>query len=386
MANKKKRKEEEDKDDIDLDDLTNELVKELNKNSEDKIAWNLARDDDNPTDVKEFISTGSTLLDYAISNRKNGGVPVGKLTELSGEEASGKSLVCAHLIADAQRKGGIAVYIDTENACNPEFMKQVGVDVNKMVYMQPETIEQVGENIEKAIIMTRAKAKDKLVLIIWDSIAGTPSQAEVEGNYDPNDRIGVTAKALGKLCRKIMQSLGKERISLVFTNQTRVKIGTMYGDPITTPGGKAIPFFASVRVRLTRSTEVKDDTEKDKSKGQVYAINTNAKVIKNRLGPPLRKCSFKINFSSGIDDVESWFNYLHERGEVVKKGGWCLLEKHSDKTFREKDWAKFLEENADARQYVLDYLDKKLTIKYGEIPEDAESDPESLMESEAEGT
>lgn len=364
------------------DELTQVLIKELNKNSDSKIAWNLELDKDNPTDVKEFISTGSTILDYIIANRPCGGVPVGKLTEINGEEASGKSLICAHLVAETQRRGGIAVYIDTENACNPDFMRRVGVDLNKMVYLQPGTIEEVGENIEKAIIMTRTKAKDKLVLVIWDSVAGTPSKAEVEGNFDPNDRIGVTAKALGKMCRKVMQTLGKERIALVFTNQTRVKIGVMYGDPITTPGGKAIPFFSSVRVRLTRSTEVKDEEQDDAAKGQVCAINTYAKVIKNRMGPPLRKCQFKITFTNGIADTESWFNYLHENGSIVKSGGWCTLPSFSEEKFRETNWSSLLEQNKDMNNHVLKILENELVIKYGEVVKDRDYDPNSLMDNE----
>src|SRR5258708_4575212 len=144
---KEKKKEVIEADDkIESTKLSKLLINEFNKdNKAGKIAWCLATDFDNPTEVKEFISTGSTLLDYICANRENGGVPVGKLTEISGEEASGKSLVAAHLIAECQRRGGLAVYIDTENAASPGFMQQVGVDLSKMVYLQPGTVEEVGE-------------------------------------------------------------------------------------------------------------------------------------------------------------------------------------------------------------------------------------------------
>lgn len=385
--------------DKDVLSLAKAIIKDLNKDVDAKIAWNLATDFDNPTQVTEFISTQSKLLDFIISNRADGGIPVGKLTEIVGEEASGKSLICAHLIAEVQKRGGIAVYLDTENAASPAFMKQIGVDLGKLVYVQPGTIEEVGENIEKIITNIRSKAPDKLCLIIWDSVAGTPSQSEIEGTYDPNDRIGVTAKALAKMMRKLTRTWGKERIAMVFTNQLKVKIGVTYGDPMTTPGGKAIPYHASCRVRLTRSTEIKNDKEKDTSRGQVMGIRTLAKIIKNRLGPPLRKCEFEIFFDHGIDDVGSWFTYLHEHiGVVEKANGMCFIGgfKHPDPKkndeekgrgfkFRESKWSEEVEACPELRQFALDTMEKHLVVTFdGKTPiPDQDLDPESLMDSEA---
>ena len=369
--------------------LAKALIKELNK-GDSKIAWNLATDLDNPTDVKEFISTGSTLLDYIIANKKDGGIPVGKISEISGEEASGKSLVCAHLIANVQKKDGLAIYIDTENAANPEFMRRLGVDISKMVYLQPQTVEEVGEVIEKIIINIRSKAPNRLVLIVWDSVAGTPCQAEIEGDYDPNSRMGVTAKALAKMMRKLTQVWGKERICMLCTNQLKVKLGVMYGDPMQTPGGKAIPYAASVRVRLTRSAEIKEKgkgDEDDKPKGQTYGIKTYAKVVKDRLGPPLRKCEFEIHFADGIDDVGSWFGYLHEAGEIEKAGGWCTSKRlMGDERFREADWKQLMEQPT-VRQKALDLIGERLVITYkpGEPIPGQEHDPESLMEAQEAG-
>jgi recombination protein RecA len=361
--------------------LSKLLIKEFNKDEEKtgKLAWNLSTDVDNPTEVKEWISTGSTLLDYAISNRRDGGVPVGKLTEISGEEASGKSLVVAHILANTQKKGGLAVLCDSENAYNPDFGQQIGVDNDKLVYLQPRTIEETGEAIEKVILLTRQKAKDKLVTIAWDSVAGTPSQAEIEGTYDPNDRIGVTAKALAKMMRKLTQTLGKERICLIFTNQLKTKIGVMYGDPMTTPGGKAIPYHASVRVRLTRSTLDKSEDEGDQL--EALGVNTIAKVVKNRCGPPLRKCRFLISFARGIEDVDSWFDHLHEMGVIKKSGGWCYLEEVlGEDKFREKGWAELVSKNRDK---ILEVLQNHMVVKFGQKPKDMDMDPESLMDTES---
>lgn len=378
--------------------LTKLLINELNKDSDKtgKMAWNLATDADNPTDVREFISTGSTLLDYIISNRINGGVPVGKLTEIHGEEGSGKSLLCAHIIAETQRRGGLAVYIDTENAANPEFMARLGVNINEMVYLQPSAVEDVGESIVRVITMARLKAPNRLVTILWDGIAGTPTKVELTGEFDLNMNTQLEkSKVLSKMMRMITETLGKERICLVFTNQLKTKIGVMYGDPMTTPGGKAVPYHSSVRIRLTSGEKHKDDGKG--GTGDVYGISTTAKVIKNRCGPPLRKCKFDILFSSGVDDVGSWFEKLHELKEIEKADGWCYLsslpsgkieEKGANKgtdrgmKFRESRFSEFVTTDPKVKAHCLKLLEKHMIVKYDTKPFDAEADPESLMEAE----
>lgn len=399
MAKKEKEKEvevvESDGKDLDSVKLGKLLIKEFNKNAEKsgKIAWNLATDDDNPTDVKEFISTGSTLLDYIIANRENGGVPVGKLTEISGEEASGKSLICAHLIAETQKRGGIAIYIDTENSANPEFMTRVGVNIKELVYLQPETVEDVGAAIEKAIIMARTRAPNKLVLVIWDSIAGTPTLAELEGDFQISMDVQLAkARLLAKQTRKITQMIGKERVALVYTNQLKVKIGVMYGDPMTTPGGKGVPYHSSVRIRLEAGQKQKNDKTEE-----IYGVHTRAKIVKNRLGPPWRKAEFDILFASGVDNESSWVERLHAAGEIMRKDAWMYLTsfpsgKIQDKgvhegqdlglAFQEKDWKKLLERE-DVRKHVLGLLKKHMIVRYGEKPADMVLDPESLMDAES---
>jgi hypothetical protein len=265
-------------------------------------------------------------------------------------------------------------------------------------------VEEVGDLIEKTIIKVRTKAPTKLVLIVWDSIAGTPPKAEIEGSYDANSHMGLLGKALALMMRKITQTLGKERIALVFTNQLKYKIGVSYGDPMFAPGGKAVPFHASTRVRLTKSVQLKEGKKKDTSsegaagdengKGAVYGINTIAKVIKSRLGPPLRQCRFDITFAYGIDDVGSWFTLLHERGEITKADGWCYLTsfkgkenvKHPDwgHMFRESAWTGEVNGNAALKEHVLNLLEKHLVVKYDakEI-KDLNLDPDSLLDVQA---
>lgn len=376
-----KRQKDEQQDDVPVEgkDLSVSILKSLmgqfNKNGEDKVAWNLAKDQDNPTDVKEFISTGSTLLDYIISNRRNGGVPVGKFTEISGQEASGKSLLAAHILANAQKRGAVAVLIDTENACNPDFMSRVGVDLTKLLYLQPGTVEKCFEAIEKCISVARARKDFKSpVVIVWDSVAATPPQAEIEGDYDPNSRMGLLAKALAKGLRKLGDTVGKDRITVVFTNQLKQNPGAgPYQDPWVTPGGKAIPYHASVRVRLTQSTKIKDE------ENEVKAIKTNARCIKTRLGPPLRTTHFEIHFDHGVDDVNSLLTFLHEQtSEVRKNNGFFVMENvprtREDGTgvtevvpelkFRQKGWYNLFVENPAFHEYVMGLLDKHLIKRY----------------------
>jgi len=411
-----KRKKDEEQVDVEKETdslkLSKMLIREFNK-GENKIAWCLGTDHDNPTEVKEFISTGSTLVDYIISNRRDGGIPVGKLTEIVGEEASGKSLLAAHLIAECQKRGGIAVYIDTENAANPDFMSAVGVDINQLVYLQPGSVEAVGEAIEKTIIAVRTKAPNKLCLIVWDSVANCPTKIELEGDFDLNMNLQLEkSKVLSKMMRKLTDIWGKERIAMVFTNQLKTKIGVMFGDPLTTPGGKAIPYAASVRLRLNRSVQLAEGKPKKgekeaapvadgETKGGVYGIHTIAKVIKNRLGPPLRRCEFDITFARGVDDESSWFDFLHERGEIERDGGFCYYTAYpSGKTsewraggkdnvgdrgicFREKQWKETLAENPKMRELVLDHLQKHLVVRYDQKEiKDLDLDPESLMDAE----
>ena len=377
MAKKDKDAVKPAKDDkpVDPKQMVNTLRNSLNKKDEDPIAWDLTKND-SPTHVKEWLSTGSTLLDYNISNIRNGGIPCGKISEIQGEESSGKSLVCAHLIANMQKKGGIAVYLDTENAANPDFMKRIGVDLEKLIYVQPGTIEKSFEIIENVISTLRAKAPLQSVLIVWDSVGNTPPQAEIEGNYDPNARMGLGAKAMAIGLRKLTETIGRERITLVCTQPLTFKMDAgMYGDPLGTKYGKALPYHSSVRLRLSASTKLKDKS------GEIYGLVTNGRMIKSRLGTSHRTCKFEIHFDFGIDDEASWFLVLHEAGLITKDNGWCYLDqvpsgriwdkpgsayhgKDRGVQFREAEFGELMRSNKVAREWALDTLEKLLIVKY----------------------
>lgn len=363
--------------DLDPKQTVRTLRKSLNKDGEDMVSWDLTKDD-SPTHVRDWISTGSTLLDYVISNRRNGGVPCGKITELQGEESSGKSLLCAHIIANTQKKGGIAVYLDTENASNPDFMRRIGVDLEKLIYVQPGTIEKAFEIIEQIILTLRAKSPTTPVTILWDSVGNTPPQAEIEGTYDANARMGLGAKSMAIGLRKITEMVGREQITMVFTQPLTYRMDAgLYGDPLGTKYGKALPYHSSVRLRVSSSTKLKDKSN------TIYGLVTNGRIIKSRLGTSHRTCKFEIHFDFGIDDEASWFTVLHEAGLIEKDNGWCFIEslpsgrlwdkkgsKHEGKDrgiqFREAEFGNLARENKQVRDWAQDSLEKLMIVTYSD--------------------
>ena len=342
------------------DDLAGVLADSLNKKFKDyKVAYFLDGAQQTPTDIKEFISTGSTMLDLAISNRPNGGIAVGRITELNGLESSGKSLVGAHLLAETQKKDGVAVYIDTETAVSEDFLEVIGVDIGKMLYLHLETVEDIFEAIEEIVTKVRESDKDRCVTILVDSLAAASTKVELNADYDKDGWATSKAIVISKAMRKITQMIGRQRIALVFTNQLRQKLGVMFGDPWTTSGGKALPFHASTRIRLKNKGQIKD------SKKNTIGMTILAQVIKNRLGPPLRKAEFPLYFESGVDDEGSWLQVLKEH-KIAKVGGaWYTMDNHKGEEikFQSKDWAGLLEDK-DFKEHCYDMICDKVILKY----------------------
>jgi len=259
------------------DVLANVLADSLNKKFKDtKVAYFLDGTDTTPTDIKDFISTGSSMLDLAIANKPNGGIAVGRITEINGLESSGKSLLGAHILAETQKKDGIAVYIDTETSVSQEFLEVIGLDMGKMLYLHLETVEDIFEAIEEIVIKVRESDKDRLVTIMVDSLAGASTKVEMEADFNKDGWATAKAIIISKAMRKITQLIGKQRIALVFTNQLRQKLGVMFGDPWTTSGGKALPFHASTRIRLKNMGQIKD------TKKNTIGMKCRAQIVKNR--------------------------------------------------------------------------------------------------------
>lgn len=313
-----------------MSELVDAILKKVDKN----VIVTL-KEDGLPSDVKKFISTGSTLLDYAISNQDNGGVPVGKITEIAGHEGTGKTLFGMQICANAQKDGALIFYIDAERSLNTDFAKRVGLDTDSehFVYMPLSNLEEVFSVMFAIFHQIDEWEKKKqfnypYVVIIWDSVAASSPKENVNAeNPDPTSNVGLAARILSKNIPLLLDQTGRKNVAQVFLNQLRTKIGApAFSDPWITPGGKAIPFYSSVRIRLASVGKIK-------AKDEVVGIKTKAKVVKSRFGPPYREAEFGIYFTKGVDDSESIIDFLKTRGVVkTRKGG------AKGNLFGMKDW------------------------------------------------
>jgi len=348
------------------DNLASVIAGELNKQfKHQKVAYFL-EEDENPTDVTDFISTGSTMLDLAISNRPNGGIAVGKITELNGLEGSGKSLIGSHLLASTQKKDGIAVYIDTESAVSQEFLRAIGVDTKNMLYVHLETVEEIFDTIETIVTKIRESNKDKLVTILVDSLAAASTKVEMDADFDKDGWATAKAIIISKAMRKVTQMIARQKVALVFTNQLRQKLGVMFGDPWTTSGGKALPFHSSTRVRFKNAGQIKDGSK------NTIGIKIKGQVIKNRLGPPMRTAEFPLYFDTGIADYDSWLTVMKEH-KICKVGGsWYTLPQVDTETgelikehkFQSKDFEELMNTNDELREYCYQQICEACILKY----------------------
>lgn len=365
MAKGKSKQELEDSLAVTLADSINKQF----KGQALKTAFFLDGDDDAPSNVKEWISSGCSMLDLAISNRPHGGFPVGRITEVTGLEASGKSLLASHALAETQKKGGLGVYIDTEAATSTEFLQAIGVDLKTLLYVPLETIEEIFETIETIVEQVRKSDKDRLVTIVVDSVMGASTKIEMSAEYDKDGYATSKSIILSKAMRKVTNWIARERICLIFTNQLRTKLGVSFGDQWTTSGGKAIPFHASVRLRLKNTGMIKakiDGVE------QVVGSKTNVQVVKNRMGPPHRKVSYEIYYDSGIDNYGGWLTIMKDYGIVKQGGSWYTLEDTDPKTgevigeikFLSKDFVEKVISHSDVKERLYARICDSYIFKY----------------------
>lgn len=387
MAKKKNGESEETSSDSTKGSIRDELSTLISKNlsktfkDQSQTVWYLDGPEESPSDVLDWISTGSSLLDLAISNKPNGGVPVGRITELTGLEGSGKSLVAAHILSETQRKGGISVFIDTEAAVSREFLDAIGVNLTDMMYVPLETIEDIFQAIENIINSARNSSKNRLITIIVDSLAGATTKVEMDADYGKDGYATTKAILLSKALRKITNLIAKERICLVFTNQLRTKLNAMaFADPWTTSGGKAVAFHASVRVRLTNAGALK---KKDfGGVDQIVGNKLQAKVTKNRLGPPQRKASFEIFYDSGIDNYSGWVAVLKTYKFIKGSGAYndySLLDADGNEKevirFRTAELPQLFQTRPEVKDAMYSDLCKIMIMDYqhnGEIKMDDE--------------
>lgn len=335
-----------------------------------KTAYFLEGDSDAPTIVKEWVGTGSTMLDLAISNRKYGGFPVGRVSEITGLEQSGKSLLAAHALLNTQKKGGLAVYIDTENAIATEYLTAIGLNLKDMLYIPLETVEDIFETVDVIIDKVRSSDKDRLVTIVVDSIAGASTKTEMAADFDKDGYATAKALIISKAMRKITNLIGRERICLIITNQLRQKLNApAFSDPWTTPGGKGIPFHASVRLRLSSIGAIKAKRE---GRDEIVGSRVKAKLVKNRVGPPLRECEYEVYFDSGIDDYSSWLTVMKEHNLVSQSGAWySWTDKRTGEIikFQSKEFVEKIMSNPELYDIVYDEIAEKVIMKYKKLDE-----------------
>jgi recombination protein RecA len=289
------------------------------------------------------IPTGSIALDVALGV---GGIPRGRVTEIYGPESSGKTTVALHVVAEAQRAGGTAAFIDAEHALDPTYAQALGVDINDLLVSQPDNGEQA---LEIADMLIRSNAVDVIVI---DSVAALTPRAEIEGEMG-DTHVGLQARLMSQALRKIAGSLHRSHTSAIFINQLREKIGVMFGSPESTPGGRALKFYSSVRLDVRRIETLKDGTE-------AVGNRVRVKVVKNKVAPPFRQAEFDILYGIGISKEGSLIDFGVEEGIVRKAGAWYTYE--GDQLGQGKENARtFLREHPDV---ALD-IERRILEKVG---------------------
>ncbi|MHB1064574.1 MAG: recombinase RecA [Georgenia sp.] len=289
------------------------------------------------------IPTGSVALDVALGI---GGLPRGRVVEIYGPESSGKTTLALHAVANAQRAGGIAGFIDAEHALDPEYAQKLGVDTDNLLVSQPDTGEQA---LEIADMLIRSGALDILVI---DSVAALTPKAEIEGEMG-DSHVGLQARLMSQALRKITGALSASGTTAIFINQLREKIGVFFGSPETTTGGKALKFYASVRLDIRRIETLKDG-------GEAYGNRTRVKVVKNKMAPPFKQAEFDILYGEGISREASLLDLGVDNGVVRKSGAWYTYEGDQLGQGKEKS-RQFLKDNPE----LADEIERKILAKLG---------------------
>ncbi|GAA2174645.1 recombinase RecA [Agrococcus versicolor] len=323
----------------------------------------LGSDDRAPVEV---IQTGSIALDVALGI---GGLPRGRIIEIYGPESSGKTTLTLHAIANAQRNGGIAAFIDAEHALDPEYAKKLGVDIDALLVSQPDTGEQA---LEIADMLVRSGSID---LVVIDSVAALVPRAEIEGEMG-DSHVGLQARLMSQALRKLTGGLNQTQTTMIFINQLREKIGVFFGSPETTAGGKALKFYASVRLDIRRIETLKDGTE-------AVGNRTRVKVVKNKMAPPFKQAEFDILYGIGISREGSLIDFGVDHGIVKKSGAWYTYD--GDQLGQGKEKAReFLRTNPDMAAEIETKILTKLGVGKAAAAAAAAAPVESLSDRRAE--
>ena len=306
------------------------------------------------------ISTGALSLDIALGIM---GLPRGRIIEVFGPESSGKTTLCMHVIANAQKAGGTAAFIDAEHAVDPAYAKKIGVNIDNLLIAQPDCGED-ALNIAETLV--RSNAVDVLVI---DSVAALVPKSEIEGNIG-DSFMGLQARLMSQALRKLTPVISRSKTCCIFTNQMREKIGVMFGNPETTPGGNAMKYYCSVRMDIRRIQAIKDNN------GEATGARTRVKVVKNKLAPPFKVAEFDINFNEGISRTGSILDVACDMGIIEKRGSWFSFGEEQLAQGREAVKA-LLAESPDLVERLYTRIKEKLAEKNGtaENPADAPAAP-----------
>ncbi len=307
----------------------------------------------------ESVPTGALSLDLALGI---GGLPRGRVTEIYGPESSGKTTLALHVVAEAQRNGGICAYVDAEHAMDPVYAKAIGVDIDQLLISQPDTGEQA---LEITDMLVRSGAID---VIVVDSVAALTPRAEIEGDMG-DSHVGLQARLMSQALRKLTANLNKSHTICIFINQLREKIGVMFGSPETTPGGRALKFYSSVRLDIRRIESIKDGVE-------VVGNRTRVKVVKNKCAPPFKQAEFDIMYSKGISREGSTLDMGVDLGIIKKSGAWFTYD--GEQLGQGRENAKnFLSNNPEVMVEISDRIWQTVKPQVNEFEADDE-EPISL--------
>ena len=343
---------------LSIDDMRNLI----NKKAGVQVAHNLNKE--NPTEVTDWIPTGSRWLDSIICRGRLAGIPVGNVTEIAGLEATGKSYMAAQVAANAQKMGIDVVYFDSESAIDPTFLERAGCDVNTILYVQAQSVEFVLETIEELL-----GSNENRMLFIWDSLALTPSVSDVEGDFDPLSSMAVKARILAKGMSKLTVPIANSQSTFLVLNQLKTNITRSPSEALTTPymtpGGKAMIYAYSLRVWLTgrkaKASFIVDD------KGFRIGSEVKVKLEKSRFGTQGRQCNFKILWGDeiGVQDEESWLEAIKSSDNVVQSGAWYQLvyEDGTTEKFQAAKWKEKLQ-SEKFKQRVLQIMDEEIVMKF----------------------
>jgi len=333
-----------------------QIEKQFGKGSIMKLGGNVIID-------VPVISTGSLALDKALGI---GGIPRGRVTEIYGPEASGKTTLALHAVAEAQRKGGIAAFVDAEHALDTSYARKLGVNCDELLVSQPDTGEQA---LEIADMLVRSGAVDVLVI---DSVAALVPRAEIEGEMG-DSHMGLQARLMSQALRKLTATISKTKTSLIFINQLRMKIGVVFGNPETTTGGNALKFYSSVRIEVRRTGAIKEGQE-------VVGNRTKAKVVKNKMAPPFKEAEFDITYGEGISVSGDLLDMGVKAGVIDKSGSWYSYNDERIGQGRE-NVKKFFKDNPDYFDKILQQV--KEAVGLAEVSESA-NDAEAAGEKSSE--